>query len=58
MQRGKERVTILVCANATGDRKLKLTKAKKLHALKDLNPRALPLKCMGLANAWMDCNWY
>ena len=40
----KERVTILACANVTGDHKLKLRKAKKPRALKNLNPRALPLK--------------
>ena len=57
----KERVTILACANATGDHKLKFTmigKAKKPRALKDLNPRALPLKYMGQTNAWMDCDWF
>jgi len=46
----KERITILACANATGDHKLKLTmigKSKKPHVVKDLNPRAYPLDVHG-----------
>ena len=55
----QKRVTILTCANATGDHKQQLTmigKSKKLHALKDLNPRAYLLMYVGQSNAWIDCN--
>ena len=50
----KERVTILACANATGDHKLPLTmigKAKKPRALKDLSPNAFPLYYTSQKNA-------
>ena len=52
----KERVTILACANATGDHKLPLTmigKAKKPRALKDMSPNAFPLYYTSQKNAWM-----
>ena len=55
----KERVTILIFANAMGDHKLQLTmigKAKKPHALKDLSRRAYPVMCVGKFNAWVDCD--
>ena len=52
----KERVTILACANATGDHKLRLTmvgKAKNPRALKGLSPSAFPLKYTHQKSAWM-----
>ena len=52
----KERVTILACANATGDHKLRLTmvsKAKNPRALKGLSPSAFPLKCTHQKSAWI-----
>jgi len=55
----KERVTILIFANATGDHKLQLTmigKYKKLRALNDLNPRAYPLMYVGQSDAWTFFN--
>ena len=56
----KERVTILACANATGDHKLRLTmvgKAKNPRALKGLSPGAFPLKYTHQKSAeiFQDC---
>ena len=52
----KERVTILACANATGDHKLSLTmigKAKNPRALKGLSINAFPLNYTHQKSAWM-----
>ena len=52
----KERVTILACANATGDHKLRLTmigKAKNPRALKGLPINAFPLNYTHQKSAWM-----
>jgi hypothetical protein len=53
----KERVTILACANATGEHKLQLTmvgKAKNPRALKNVSRSVLPLRYTNQANAWVD----
>ena len=53
----KERVTILACANATGEHKLRLTivgKAKNPRALKNVSRSVLPVRYTNQTNAWMD----
>ena len=53
----KERVTILACAIATGEHKLRLTivgKAKYPHALKNVSRSVLPVRYTRQTNAWMD----
>ena len=52
----KERITLLVCSNATGEHKLPLTvigKAKNPRALKNLSHSALPVRYTSQKNAWM-----
>ena len=53
----KERVTILACANATGDNKLRLTmvgKSRNPRALKNVSHSVLPVRYTNQTNAWMD----
>jgi hypothetical protein len=52
----KERVTILACANCTGDHKLRLTligKAQNPRALKNVSRNALPVRYSSHKSAWM-----
>ena len=54
----KDRLTILACANATGDHNYKLRlimigKAKNPRALKTLSHSAFPLKYTNQKSAWM-----
>lgn len=56
-KQSKERVTILVGANATGDDKLPLImigKSKKPRCFNKINPSSLPLTYLSQAKAWMD----
>ena len=53
----KERVTILACANATGDHKLRFTmvgKSKNPLALKNISHSLLPVRYTSQTSAWMD----
>ena len=53
----KERLTILVCANATGEYKVQLTivgKAKNPRALKNVSPSVLPVRYTNQTNVWMN----
>lgn len=53
----KERVTIMACANATGEHKLPLFligKSAKPRALKDISANALPVCYRNQKSAWMD----
>lgn len=53
----KDRITAMVCANATGNHRLPLLvigKSKKPRAFKNLNINALPAKYYAQKSAWMD----
>lgn len=53
----KDRITAMVCANATGNHRLPLAvigRAKKPRAFKNLNLNTLPVNYYAQKNAWMD----
>lgn len=53
----KERITAMVCANASGNNRLPLLligKAKRPRCYKGVNMNALPVKYYAQKNAWMD----
>lgn len=53
----KDRITVMVCANASGNHKLSLLvigKSKKPRAFKNLNLNALPAKYCNQKSAWMS----
>ncbi|KAL4135498.1 hypothetical protein QTP88_007104 [Uroleucon formosanum] len=53
----KDRITAMVCANATGNHRLPLLvigKSKKPRAFKNLNMNALPVNYYTQKSAWMD----
>lgn len=57
----KERLTIALCSNASGDHKLPLFvigKSKKPRAFKYLNMNALPVYYRSQKSAWMDCHLF
>ena len=56
MKNPKERVTLMACSNATGNRKLPLMfigKAQKPHCFKNVNMSALPVKYYAQKSAWV-----
>lgn len=53
----KERITVLVCANASGNHRLPLLvigKAKRPRCFKGVNMDALPVRYCGQKSAWME----
>lgn len=53
----KDRITVMVCANATGSHRLPLLvigKSKKPRAFKNIHLNALPVNYYAQKNAWMD----
>uniref|UniRef100_A0A2S2R2Q4 Jerky-like n=1 Tax=Sipha flava TaxID=143950 RepID=A0A2S2R2Q4_9HEMI len=53
----KDRITVMVCANATGNHKLPLLvigKSEKPRAFKNLNLNTLPVNYYAQKGAWMD----
>lgn len=53
----KERVTVMVCANADGTHRLPMTvvgKSKKPRCFKNVLMKNLPVKYLSQKNAWMD----
>ena len=56
-KRSKGRVTVLACANKSGNHKLKLLligKSKKPRAFQNVNVDNLPVKYTNQKSAWMD----
>ncbi|GBN23399.1 Jerky -like [Araneus ventricosus] len=53
----KDRVTILVCANASGSHRVKLTlvgKSKKARCIKNISKTALPVQYIHQESAWIN----
>lgn len=53
----KDRITVMVCANASGEHRLPLLvigKSKKPRAFKNINLNALPVNYYAQKSAWMD----
>jgi len=53
----KDRITAMVCANASGNHRLPLLvigKSKKPHAFKNLNMNVLPVNYYAQKSVWMD----